>query len=1050
MKRVWRGINALLAFLLVFSIMGNELAKSYDGAINNFLGISTVEVIDSGADGSITAEDTAHFKSDYGEMNEANLKRLVEDSFDQTIIEEIEGAALLMNRNGALPLNKATERISFFGHASVDPIHKGNSAGVDPMAGYRINFPTAFRMNGYTINEELTEALAASPTTRAKSNYFWMDCTNATNGVADGEDPISFYTPELRGTWESGTGGTAIMVLTRCGQENYDMLLDNVTGFEKGEEMFDPPKNPGTKTGLSSLALIQEERDILQMLKDAKAAGHFDKIVVLLNTGNTMEVNWLEDYDVDACVFTGLIGNMGAHGVAQLLSGEANFSGRIVDTYAVDSLSAPAVVNANENTQTYVNGDEVEAAVIGTVSPFANTGKYMSFQAEGIYVGYKYYETRYEDSVLGLGNANSAKGASGGASEWRYENEVSYPFGYGLSYTTFEQTLKGVTFNEAADTFTVQVSVKNTGSVPGKSVVQVYAQTPYGDYEKTNRVEKSAIQLVGFGKTGELAPNAEETLSIEVERYFLASYDYTNAKGYILSEGDYYLAIGDNAHDALNNVIKAKAPDVTGLVNVGGAPAAGDAAKTYHFHYDSVDSETYRTTETGVTVTNKFDDCDLNYWVEGAGTYLSRSDWDATYPTPTSVTATAEMLRVLAGGLYEKPEDAISVAEATEGFGEPAGLRIIDMINIPYDDEATWDVFIKQFTLDEMLNVLDDAQGNAWAVSEELGIRPLSLGDGINGPNGCSIALPYEDTTGKYGEGRVEKVSMGCFTGKAVLTGTFNKDLYAARGRFIGEYGLWADKHEFWSLGANYHKTPFGGRNFEYCSEDPNLCYMVLIPEAIEMEKKGVICSAKHPAGNDQETMRIGVSVFFNEQGWREGSLRVSEGAFREAGIKSFMQSYERLGLQSTMRSEAFNLGVVFDEWGFRGSIITDCTNAREDGYQGDYLDQIAAGTDRFCMTNSQIVKAQVLDYLNKSDDGDFVKYIQRAAKNYCYEISRSCMMNGMSSNTVIKHVTPWWQTTFTTLIVAFSVLTAASLTLMTLSKLKEKKKQGGVNHDAK
>ena len=1039
MRRIWRGLCTLTASLLVLSILGNELAKSYDGAINNFLGVSTVEVIPSEDDNSV---DTIRYKSDYGEFNEANLKRLVEDSFDQTITEEIEGAALLMNRNNALPLDKATERISFFGHASVDPIHKGNSAGVDPMEGYRINFPTAFKMDGYMINEPLTQALSESTVTRAKNNYSWMDCSNATNGIADGEDPISFYTPELRSTWENETGGTAIMVLTRCGQENYDMLLNNITGFEMGEEMFDPPKNPGTKTGMSSLALIKEERDILEMLKDAKAAGYFDKIIVLLNTGNVMEVNWLDEYDVDACVFTGLIGNMGAHGIAKLLSGEANFSGRIVDTYAVNSLSAPAVVNANENTQTYINGDEVEAAVIGKISPFANTGKYMSFQAEGIYVGYKYYETRYEDYVLNRGNANSAKGASNGADEWRYENEVSYPFGYGLSYTTFEQTLGNVSYSKDADCFTVEVTVKNTGKVPGKNVVQVYAQTPYGDYERENKVEKSAIQLVGFDKTRELAPGEQETLSIKVDRYLLASYDYTKAKGYILSQGDYYFAIGDNAHDALNNVLRAKVPDISGLVAVGGAPAQGDAEKVYRFHYDTVDSDTYRTTETGVTVTNRFDDCDLNYWVPGAGVYLSRSDWDATYPTPTRVAATEEMIRVLAGGLYQKPEGAVSVAEATADFGTPAGLRIIDMVDVPYDDEATWDTFIKQFTLDEMLNVLDDAQGNPWAVSEELGIRPLSLGDGINGPNGCRINLPYEDTSGKYGSGRVEQVSMGCFTGKAVLTGTFNRDLYAARGKFIGEYGLWADKHEFWTLGANYHKTPFGGRNFEYCSEDPNLCYMVLVPEAIEMEKRGVICSAKHPAGNDQETMRIGVSVFFNEQAWREGSLRVSEGAFRHADIKSFMQSYERLGLRSTMRSEAFNIGVVTNEWGFHGSIITDCTNAREDGYQGDYIDQIAAGTDRFCMTNSQIVKAQVLNYLNESDDGNFVQYIKRAAKNYCYEISRSCMMNGLSSNTVIRHIVPWWQVTLYAMITVFALSTAASLVLMTVEKIK--KKQGG------
>lgn len=239
-KNLWRGLTSVSAFMLVIATLGSQTAMAYDGAINTFLGVKTVEIINTGDAG----EDTAYFKSAYGDFTEENLKHLVEDSFEQTIAEMVEGAALLKNENNALPLDKSSERISFFGHASVDPIYKGNSAGVDPMPGYRINFPQAFRMDGFTLNEELVDALSASPVTRAKNNYFWMDCTNATQGIADGEDPIDFYTPELRSTWESETGGTAIMVLTRCGQENYDMRTDNLAGFVKGEGMFDPPPEP--------------------------------------------------------------------------------------------------------------------------------------------------------------------------------------------------------------------------------------------------------------------------------------------------------------------------------------------------------------------------------------------------------------------------------------------------------------------------------------------------------------------------------------------------------------------------------------------------------------------------------------------------------------------------------------------------------------------------------------------------------------------------------------------------------------------------------------
>lgn len=1044
-KKIFTGLSTVFATLLALVAGGTSIAYQYEGAINTFLDVQLTETVQKDDGGE--AVDTEYFKSDFGARNEANAKKLVEAGFDQTIQEEIEGAVLLKNENNALPLDKSSERISFFGHASVDPIHKGNSAGVDPMEGYRLNFPDAMRMTGFTLNEELVRHLEASPTTRAKSNYFWMDCTNATNGIADGEDKIEYYTPEIRQTWESERGGTAIMVLTRCGQENYDMLIDNVAGFEKGDGMMDPPKNQGHKTGRSSLALIDEEIAILEMIKEAKDAGYFDKFIVLLNTGNTMEVNWLDKYGVDACVYTGLIGGVGALGTAQLLAGEANFSGKSVDTYAYDSLSAPAVVNANENSPVYTNGDAVEAAVIGTQSPFADTGRYFTFQAEGIYVGYKYYETRYEDYVLGQGNADSTAGARSGMNEWNYNNEVSYPFGYGLSYTTFSQTLDDVKYNAETDKFEATVTVKNTGSVAGKSVIQLYAQTPYGDYERENLVEKSAIQLVGFDKTDMLEPGEDQTMTVEAERYLLASYDYTNTKTYILSEGDYYLAIGDDAHDALNNIICAKQPDAQGLVNVDGTAATGDADKTYKFNYDTLDDKTYSTTETGAEVTNRFDNCDLNYWVEGAGTYLSRQDWEGTYPVKLSnVTATADMIEILAGHNYTKPEGAPTVAEATEGFGTDSGLKLVDMRNISYDgsleDIELWSKFINQLTFDEMLNVLDDAQGNAWAANEKIAAPAMKLGDGVDGPNATSIGFPYEDTTGKYGSGKVDNASMCCFTGKAVLTGTFNRDLYAERGRLIGEFGLWGGKQMYWTLGVNYHKTPFGGRNFEYCSEDSNLSYMALVPEAIEMEKKGVICVAKHAAGNDQETIRIGIATFFNEQGWREGSLRASEGALRVADIKGYMQNYQRLGLESTMNSDAFNIDVCMDEWGFRGYAITDCTNARLDGYQGDYIDQLVSGTDGFCMTNAQIAKQTVLDYVNKTDDGSIVEYVVNAAKDYYYALSRSNAINGFDSNTEVITLTPWWQTALTAAIVVTAVLTAGSVAMLTWTVIRNKKKE--------
>ena len=418
--RLWRGLSALMAFLLVFVSVASSFANMYAGTINVALDTPTVMAVEGSGSENV---DTTYYKSEFGDFTAENHAKFIEIIFGHYIDEIKEGAVLLYNKDNALPLDPEEDRLSFFGHANVEAL-------------------------------------------------LW------------------------------------------------DMAVRDTVG-----------------DGRSSLALSAREEDLLAMLRDEKEAGRIKKIIVILNTGTPMEVHWLDDYDVDACLFVGAMGNMGAIGVASILSGETNPSGHLTDTYAVNSLSAPAVVNSNGNTPRYLNYEEINAQIDGDLSGAVTTAEqasemaeFMSFQAEGIYIGYKYYETRYEDTILGQGNATSSKGASNGASEWRYENEVSYPFGHGLSYTTFEQMLQDVTFNENTDRYELTVEVTNTGDVPGKSVVQVYAQTPYGDYERENLVEKSAVQLVGFDKTDLLQPNESQTLIVEAERYLLASYDYTRLR----------------------------------------------------------------------------------------------------------------------------------------------------------------------------------------------------------------------------------------------------------------------------------------------------------------------------------------------------------------------------------------------------------------------------------------------------------------------------------------------------------------------------------------
>ena len=420
--------------------------------------------------------------------------------------------------------------------------------------------------------------------TLAENVYSGLTQTTNTEVI---EAPISDVTA-WESTWMDDYNDAAIVVLTRWGSEDSETA------------MYAPD-------GSHYLGLQTNEKDLLAYLQGLKGTV-FDKIIVVINADQMMELDWLDDYDVDACLLAGIPGTQGFEGTANILLGTVNPSGRLVDTYAANSLSSPAVTYASGNTPMWGNADEVAATCTDNNSN-GDQINYYTIYAEGIYVGYKYYETRYEDVVMGAGNAASVVGSSTGGA-WNYADEVVYTFGYGLSYTTFDQQLGEVAYNADADQYEVEVTVTNTGDTAGMSVVEIYAQTPYGDYEKQNNVEKSAIQFAGFEKTDVLQPGESVTVTVPVERYMLASYDSEGAEGYILSAGTYYLSLGDDAHDALNNVLAAK-----GYTTADGMTADGDADKVYSWEQAELDTESYRTSRyTDAEVTNQFDFADLSYY----------------------------------------------------------------------------------------------------------------------------------------------------------------------------------------------------------------------------------------------------------------------------------------------------------------------------------------------------------------------------------------------------------------------------------------------------
>lgn len=991
-SKLWSGLTAVMAVLLVICLVGQYYALGYSDFINSGLGIQTTQVVDTGEPGEVI-----HYPSSFGSFDDPDAQAaLLEASFQQNIHEMREGAVLLYNADNALPLTTET-RISLFGHASVDPAFQSQSAGTKAVDGGLnvINLRQALEMQGLEVNDALYEGIAAGKATRSTGRVMWGG--RLSNGSAAGTEENRAFYEALAHTWEHDYRDVAIVTFARQGSEGVDLKMR-----DKDDD----------GSIISALALHQNERDLLELVRR-----DFDKVIVLLNTPNQMEVHEIIPY-CDAILYIGFPGHQGFVGVAEILCGDVNPSGRLVDTYATDSLSAPACVNSGTETPQYSNAAKITDR-LGSVE----RAEYMSFQAEGIYIGYRYYETRYADCVMGRGNADDPAGARLGADAWRYTDEVRYTFGYGLSYTTFSQTLDKVIVGE--DEITVEVTVRNTGSMAGKSVVQLYAQTPYGDYEIANRVEKSAVALVGFGKTGLLEPGGEETVTVTVDKYLLASYDYVGAKGYILSGGDYYLAIGDDAHDALNNILCAQ-----GYTVADGMTASGDAAKAYQFRQE-FDAEKYAVSETGTRITNRFDDCDLNDWVEDSGVYLSRSDWAGTYPRKqTVVAATDAMMEILDGQWYKKSADVPSFDEVASKFGVDSGLSLVMMKDVPLSDRETWLRFVHQLQVDDLPNAT--AEGMTCPAVGDLS-PSFSVGDGCDSVGGM---LPLTVTV----DGQEVTVPTTRYCSKAILTGTFNTELYANRGKMMGEDALWSGFMINYSIGANLHRTPFGGRNFEYMSECPTMSYLASIPEVQAMEATGVNAAPKHFCSNDQEFNREGVSVFFNEQAFREGALRAFEGCLRVAKAGGLMQSYERLGLKWTSASYALNTTVLHEEWGWYGAITTDAAPAGENyqedvGYKNHSPEVLAAGTLEWCFDGTGSHGLAALREAKATDDGHLLECLTEAAIIWEYTISRSPVINGMSATAKIVRVTPWWQMALEYAAVAFGVLTALCAVLLFINR---------------
>ena len=969
--------GVLIALTLVVTIVANVMIPPNLNVINGFLGDSGGTVIEQ-PDTYTEDLDLQYNKADYTAEEMAAV--------EQALNEEIagEGVVLLKNDDGLMPFDKDTT-FSFFGRSCkmmVGNVMFDKGIQMATMMGLPLSMvdpgttlKIAFEERGLGVNETLWNFYD----TGAGSSY-GLGVGSVSYG--DDEDfsinecPLDVLESEA-GLLESAEDTVPVFVWSRKVGEGRDMP----------RSMYNHADDPADQAK-SYLEPDSVELEILTYLNE-----NFDNVVLLVNSSAAMELGWVEQFEnIKSVVYLPSAGNYGLYALADIFAGNINPSGRTVDTFAADALASPAAQNYGDYQYVDENGEMTKY-------------NYVNYQ-EGIYVGYRYYETRYEDVVMGTGNAG----------DYDYASEVVYPFGYGLSYTTFDWS----DFNAAwdGDTCTVTVDVTNTGAVAGKDVVQVYIQSPYTDYDKANNVEKSSVQLVGFGKTEELQPGETGTVAVTFDREQLKAYDYTTAKTYILDAGDYYITAAANSHDAVNNVLAAK-----GYTTENGMTAEGDASFTDVYTVAQMDTDTYSVDSvTGVAITNQFD------FADSGCTYLSRSDWQGTWPTHDGevsgqVSTWGNEINGSDGASYTyvksissedlakldsfdslNPTDPSTITD-TPVYGADNGLSIIDLRGKDYDDPM-WDDLLDQLSPEDYQTIIATS-GYGSAALDSVG-KPFALDqDAATGLTGGGTGVSY--------------------SGTIVLAQTWNQPLAERYGVMIGNQALIGGCVGWYAPAMNTHRTPFSGRNNEYYSEDGFLSGVIASATSRGAASKGMYTFIKHFAVNDQENHRgdrngqYGLATWSNEQAIREIYLLPFEmcvkndpvtlnyveedgnggyvNASRDyAPVTAVMTSFNRLGY--TWTGGCYNLltNVLRTEWGFHGFVITDNANTGSPTFMNAYQ-MIEAGGDAALTTTEYAVWK-----FDQNSAADY-HYGRQAMHNILYTVANSKVMMGLMPGS--KFVTP-------------------------------------------
>ena len=970
----------ITTFFFGVLLTGTVIASENSTAISNALGSPTFKVENVGDDNA----DNVYFKSNY-----KNLASLIADGKQLVQDIEAEGAVLLKNANNTLPLANGS-KVSLFGMAAVEPAYGGKGSAQSGTTEGAVSLKAGLENANFKVNESLFNFYkdnASTYRTSGRGTSLKLKDAPWSDIVSDAvvADSINEYSD------------AAIFVFNRLGGEGSDYAQTGVVDGTEGD----------------TLKLSPNELSVLKGLKALKDAGKVKKIIVLANTANQVESTYLTDANlgVDAALWIGTVGVTGFTSVAGILAGTINPSGHLSDMHWYDHSDNPA--NTNYGAFTYKGVDNFDLPYSGNKID-TKYSAYAVYQ-EGVYVGYRYAETRYADVVTKRANAGS----------FDYNASVSHPFGYGDSYTSFEFSNYNV--KKQKDVYEISVDVKNVGSTySGKDVVQIYLQKPYTDFDIERGIEKPAVELVGFAKTGILAPGASETVKVYVNESEFKVYDANVDKTYIITEGDYYLTAATDSHNAINNILVEQGYEVEGDKKL---------VEKVHLSYDN---KTYaKSKSTGKQITNLFDESDINKY-SGKGknevTYVSRNNWAGTVPTTYAVLSMTTGLQndLLAQDNLSMEKDDV----AYPTYGAQNGLQLIDLKQdaegnkIPYDSPL-WDQYLDQLTWDQTAALLSDGLRRTAAI-EALG-KPATLDH--NGPAGLTerygksqngLAYKTQDPDGSK--------SAPYYPCAGIIAATFNTELVTAFGNMLGEDALWAGYNGFYGIAINTHRSPYQGRTYEYFSEDPFLAGTMAVHEVNALQAKGCNAYIKHFALNEQEDNRNGVSIWLNEQTLREIYLRPFEYAVIEANASNAMASFTRIGAQYCPASEALLTDFLRGELGMTGLVVTDMYSI---GYKTEHMPTfMMAGTD---IPDGELTAQKPYDKY-KTGYGSMAQRMREAAKHVLYSTVHSNAMNGYSSNTKIIPITPNWLVALIASDITLGVLWLAGFGLVAANIIKNNK----------